>query len=308
MSVSPYAVTVVEPLTITDSILVSSNVAENDYAVWAIGTTYADGDRVIMTSTHKIYESLQNANVGNNPTTSVGYWVEVGPTNRWRVFDTSNSSQTVTDGSPNTISYTLEAGVAITAVGILNITDGREVQITVTDPVAGVVYDVDEIIGTFPQYPEWWSFFFGTRFANTQFIRADLPSYPNAEITITITGTSTLAVGVILIGQQTSFSLGMQYGARVGIQDYSRKETNTFGETVLIQRAYAKRANFDLFLEKYEVDLLQNFLSKIRAVPVLWVGSSDFEATVIFGFYKNFDILLSYPEHAECSLEIEGLT
>jgi len=42
--------------------------------------------------------------------------------------------------------------------------------------------------------------------------------------------------------------------------------------------------------------------------PCLWVGSNEFEATTIFGFYKNFDILLNYPNHSECSLDIEGLT
>jgi len=41
---------------------------------------------------------------------------------------------------------------------------------------------------------------------------------------------------------------------------------------------------------------------------VLWVGSGEFESTTLFGFYKNFDILISYPEHADCDLEVEGLT
>jgi hypothetical protein len=117
-----------------------------------------------------------------------------------------------------------------------------------------------------------------------------------------------LSVGVILIGQQLTFGLGIKYGARVGIQDYSRKETNEFGDTVLVQRAFAKRANFDLFIDAAEVDLLQTTLSDIRATPCLWIGSNAFESTTIFGFYKNFDILINYPEHADCELEIEGLT
>lgn len=308
MSISPYAIKIVEPITITDSILVSSNIPENDYSAWSSATTYALGNRVILTSTHKVYESLQNSNTNKNPVDYASYWVEVGPTNKWKVFDTSNSSQTLASGSPPEISYTFAAGIAIPSIAILNITDGRSVTITIDDPVEGIVFDEEEYIGTFPQYPDWWSWFFGSRFSKSQYIRNDLPSYPNAEITVTISGISTLAAGVIILGQQTSFSLGMKYGTRLGIQDYSRKETNDFGDTVLVQRAFAKRANFELFLDNFEVDLLQDYLSKIRAVPVLWIGSNDFEATVIFGFYKNFDILLSYTDHAECSLEIEGLT
>lgn len=308
MSASPYAISIVEPVAITDSILTYSNIPETDYSAWSSGTTYALGDRVILTSTHKVYESLQAGNLNKNPTTFVSYWVEVSPTNKWKCFDNSNSTQTVGTGSPTQISYILEAGIAITAVGILNITKGSSVTIVMTDPTYGVVYNKTESLGTYPQYPEWWSWFFGLRFSKTQFVATDLPSYPNAEISITVNGSVGLAVGVIIIGQQISFSLGMNHGARLGIQDYSRKETNDFGDTVLIQRAFAKRANFDLLLDNYEVDLMQNILSSIRAVPVLWVGSNEFEATVIFGFYKNFDILLSYSTHAECSLEIEGLT
>lgn len=36
---------------------------------------------------HRIYESLEAANLGNFPPTSPTKWVEVGATNRWRVFD-----------------------------------------------------------------------------------------------------------------------------------------------------------------------------------------------------------------------------
>jgi hypothetical protein len=53
------------------------------------GTTYADGDRVIVTTGyHKIYESQQAANTGNDPTTDDGtWWLEVSSTNRWKMFD-----------------------------------------------------------------------------------------------------------------------------------------------------------------------------------------------------------------------------
>ena len=41
----------IKPVTVTDTVLVSSNVPENDYAEWAVGTTYDTGDRVIVLST-----------------------------------------------------------------------------------------------------------------------------------------------------------------------------------------------------------------------------------------------------------------
>jgi hypothetical protein len=316
MSTDVNALSIVRPLTITDTILVDTgsppetNVPEDDYPQWSAGTTYAAGDRVILTSTHRVYESLLSGNTGNDPTlpSSPIFWIDIAPTNRWAAFDTSVSTQTHQAGN---ITYVLEPGQAINALGVLNITDATEINITMVSPLTGspgIVYTKTVDLSSLPLTPDWWAFFYGQRIQPTQSILLDLPSYTDCIITIEIIGGSNLAVGVILIGQQQNFGLGIKYGARVGIQDYSRKETNEFGDTILVKRAFAKRANFDLFLNKDEVDSFQNALSTIRAEPVLWIASQDYESTTLFGFYKNFDILISYPEHSDCQLEIEGLT
>jgi hypothetical protein len=309
------AIKIVEPITITDSILIASgsppetNVPEDDYAAWSAGTTYAAGDRVILTSTHKVYESLLGSNTGNDPTmvSSPTYWIEVGPTNRWAAFDTSVSTSTV---QANNITYTLEPSSVNNLLAVLNINNGSQVTVTVNSPSQSpsLVYSKTIDLGGAPIAAGWWVWFFGLRRQQTQAIFDDIPPYADGIFTIEILGGSDLSVGVIMLGQQQLYGLGIKYGARVGIQDYSRKETNEFGDTVLVKRAFAKRANVDLFLDKSEVDPLQLELSRIRATPVLWILSNDYESTTVFGFYKNFDVLISYPEHADCELEIEGLT
>lgn len=313
MSLDANALVIVKPFTVTDAMVdvsgspPATNVPENDYAEWSSGTTYAAGDRVILVSTHKIYESLQSANTNKNPVTETLWWVEVGPTNRWAVFDTSVSTQTA---QSTNITYTLEPGVAINALAILNISGATELNITMTSPSQGspgIVLDRTIDLSSYPLVSDWYSWFFGTRQTPTQYIATDIPAYVDAIIVIELLGGADLAVGVIAFGQQQRFGRGIRLGARVGIQDYSRKETSEFGETILVQRAFAKRANFDLFINKNEVDQLQNYLASLRATPALWIGSTEYESTTVFGFYKNFDILLSYPEHADCELEIEGL-
>ena len=315
MSTDVNALTIVRPLTITDTILdvsgspPATNVPENDYAAWSAGTTYNVGDRVILTSTHRVYESLLSGNTGNDPTvvSSPIYWIEVGPTNRWAVFDTSISTKTA---QANNITYRLIPGQAINTVACLNVTNGTQITVTMYSPATGSpgqVYQKVVDLSGLPLSPDWWAWFYGQRYVPSQSILLDLPSYTDCEIEIEILGGSSLAVGKILVGQQQNFGLGIKYGDRVGIQDYSRKETNEFGDTILVQRAFAKRANFDLFLNKAEVDSFQTALSTIRATPVLWIGSTEYESTTLFGFYKNFDILISYPEHSDCELEIEGL-
>lgn len=309
MSTSAHAIVIVQPVPVTDAMLVSTNVAETDYPAWNSGATYALGDRVILTSTHKIYESIQSGNTNKNPASERLWWVEVGPTNRWKAFDTSNTTQTVTDGgSPPTIAYTLRPGQAINALAVLNVTNCTELHVQVVNPGKGNVYDKKIDFTALPLSSTWWDWFFGQRRAPTQSVMLDLPAFPSADLKLTFIGGAELAVGVIMFGQQQRYGLGIRYGARVGIQDYSRKETNEFGDTTLIRRAFAKRARFDMLIERGEVDPLQNCLAGIRAVPCLWVGTNEYEATVVYGFYRNFDILISYPEHADCELEIEGLT
>lgn len=309
MSESAQALSITQPVTVTDAMLISTDIPENDYPAWAVGTTYTSGQRVILTSTHKVYESLQNANVGKSPITEPTWWIEVGPTNRWKCFDTSNSTQTVSVGtSPPKISYTLRTGQAITSFAVLNVANATSLRVRLVDPVYGAVYDKTVDFSALPLASSWWAWFFGQKRRPTQHVALDLPAYPNADLIVEFSGGAGLAVGVIMFGQQQRYGLGIRYGARVGIQDYSRKETNEFGDTDLVVRAFAKRANFDLFIDKEEVDPLQNYLSSVRAVPCLWVGTNDYESTVVFGFYKNFDILISYPDHADCELEIEGLT
>lgn len=299
--------TVVKPTVITPAMLVSSNVPETDYAEWASGTTYAKDARVIVAAQHKVYQSLADSNTGNNPAAAAipPKWIEVGPTNRWKAFDKSVSSQTA---QATSISYRMKAGKAVTHMAALNIAGATSMRVRLDDTTYGVVYDKTVSLASVPLEAGWWAWFFGERRAPTQAIFADLPSFPAADVLIDLEGSSDLAVGVILLGQPRTFSMGVRRGARVGIQDYSRKERNEFGDVMLMERAFAKRASFSMLLRAGEVDAMQKFLSEVRATPCLWVGSARYESTTVYGFYKSFEIAISYFDYSDCDLELEGLT
>jgi DUF438 domain-containing protein len=76
----------------------------------------------------------------------------------------------------------------------------------------------------------------------------------------------------------------------VGIQDYSRKERDIFGEYNFIERSYADRANFTMWVENTQLDSVKNILASVRATPTLYIGSDDYTSTAVFGFYKDFDL------------------
>lgn len=294
---------VVSPITLTDAILSYSDVPEDDYPAWAIGTTYAVAARVIRS--HKIWESLQAANLAKAPESEPLWWVEVSATNRWRAFDLSNSSQTA---KASAITYEITPGQAVNAVAAINLANASSARFQLTDPSFGEVYDTTINLATIPDEASWYAWFFGARSETPQAIATDLPSYPNATLRIELVGGADLAVGVILFGQQKLVGTGVHKGATLGIQDYSRKEKNDFGDTVLIKRAFAKRASFSMLVKNTELDNTFQALTDLRASPALWIGSGTYASTQIFGFYKSFDLSISYADFTDCTLEIEGLT
>jgi len=66
----------ITPIAISDSILTSTNVHETAPAIYAAGTTYADGDFAYVVNGVKldVYESRQDTNTGNAPASSSTWW------------------------------------------------------------------------------------------------------------------------------------------------------------------------------------------------------------------------------------------
>ena len=298
---------IVKPVTVTDSILTSTDVPETDYTAWNAATAYVVGDRVIRTTatTHKVYERLVNGTTATAPESDSTNWVEVSPTNRWKLFDTSNSTATSQAAS---MTYTLTPGQTINAVAALNVI-ASSVRIRLTDPTDGLVYDeTTSLAGVIPG-ATWYDYFFAVATAPDQVIALELPPYPSAALQVDFSAASgNVSCGVLLMGYMTAFGEGIEMGARAGIQDYSRKETNQWGDTVLTQRKYAKRAEWSMKVANTQIDELLRFLAAVRATPCFWVGYADYTVTTVFGFYKDFDILINYPTYSDCNLTLEGMT
>ena len=296
---------VIKSVAVTDAILTATSVLEADHAAWSGASTYALGDRRILISTHKIYESLQAGNLNKNPATEASWWVEVGPTNQWKLFDLSSTTQTQVGAADY---YEFEPGQAVNAVSLVNISGILTVRVRLTDPSFGVVYDKTANLMGSPSESSWWAWFFGVRTEQIQFTDADLPSYPNATLRIDVTSSGVAFIGALVFGVQRTIGMGVQQGLRLGLQDYSRKERNEWGDTVLVQRAYAKRATVSMLLDNRELDNAYTLLVDLRATPCLWVISDNYSSLSLFGFFSNFEITISYARYSDVSIELESLT
>lgn len=297
--------TIVKPITVDDSNFVSSTLSEADYAAWSISTTYAAGDRVIVTTGyHKIYESLVSSNVGFSPPTNATKWVEVSNTNRWAVFDQSGGSQS-TGTSP--MEWVVTTG-RVDSVAVLEIANANSVQIIGNSTSEGEVYNETYTLADNTVLGNWFEYFFSPIRKQTEVIATDIPLYQDLEITVKVIGASTVSAGTVIFGNSSQIG-ATQYGARSGIVDYSRKEVDQFGRATLVKRNFSKRMDVTMLIENGIVDNVQYLLSDLRAEPVLWIAAKDqYELLTVYGFYRDFNIDIAYTNNSVCSLQIEGLT
>lgn len=300
---------IIRPASITDAALTSSSLPETDYGEWAVGTTYGLAAYCIKTSTHRIYKSLQAGNIGHDPAAEADpdnpvWWLDYGATNRWRMFDTLVGQQS---SAADSITFTVTPDTSVDCVVLLNVA-AASVQVTITDAVEGVVYDETFSLVSDSGIQDWYSYFYEPIVRRTDFAVGDLPRYLGAAITITATDTGgTVGIGECVLGLAREIG-GMQYGARIGIRDYSVKSQDAFGNPMILERAFSKRGSFSLWVDGGLTSELQTILAGYRATPAVYIGTDIHAATMIYGFYKDFDIDIAYPKVSLCSIEIEGLT
>jgi hypothetical protein len=295
---------IIRPVTIDDAVFQSSDVPENDYAAWAGGTTYAATDRVIVTTGyHKIYESQQAANTGNDPTTDDGtWWLEVSSTNRWKMFNAIVQEQTV---QATQIDATLRSPTVVNSVALINV-EATTIEITVTDLVEGVVYDEIYNMTSYSGIQDWYSYFFEPIVRETQLAVNDLPPYANADINIVINANVDAKCGAVVVGQFADLGLS-QHGASLSIIDYSVKDTDDEGRVTITEGAYADKMDVDVVLDTSQIGQVKKTLTSLRTTPAVWIAQDGNSDLLIYGYYREFDIILSNPTTSRCSLEIEGL-
>jgi hypothetical protein len=296
---------VIKPVSFNATTHLSSSTAAEVYPTWNSTTTYAEDAYVVDTSGLGIYQSLIPNNQ-NNLLTNIQAWVYVGPSNKYAMFD--NTVSTATTAS-NSLTVVLRPG-AFNSLALLSLV-GTQIQVSLKntyEPGGVVVYTKTIDLVSYSTF-NWYDYFFAPYETIEELILTNLPQYPNSELTITLTSGGVLEIGTLVWG--TVYDLGAtQYGLGLGIIDYSKKETDDFGVTTFVERDFSKRISARFLLPNIEINRTQKILSTLRATPSIWIPSTDpkLSSLTVYGFYRDFNIEIPYPEYSYCSLEIEGLT
>lgn len=299
---------VVPPLEINAARLTACNVPEPSPGeqIYNAGTTYAAGDRAISTATHRTYESLIGGNLGN-ALTDVTKWADVGPTNRYAMFDHYRSTKTVRAGE---VSMTIRPGVRIDTLALIGVQAVTcHIRIMAGSPATEVYNRTIPLASR--QVSSWSQYFFTSFDQKEEVFQFDIPQYSDNELSITLTDGGEVKIGTLILGQ--SVLLGQ---TAMPVSDdainFSKIERDQFGNVTLIPRRSVPTTDVKVRAEKGAVPRLRKLREQVNAVPALWIGIDDasdeyFDSVLRHGIYKNFSIEIDQHNSATINLTIEDL-
>lgn len=299
------------PLPITTAMLSSSSIAEpaSGETLWDAATSYTVGQQVIRTATHRIYESLIAGVNATPPENAVTRWLDVGPTSRWAAFDTLVSTQSK---NPTTLTYVLRPGLfnAIAFYGLSGVT----ITVSIKDQVGGAVF-FTKILGLQAPPIDYYDYYFGViRPLTKLLIKGILPqSDPELTITISASGGTSVAVGMIAIGNLTNLILnqsvgGTQYGAKAKPITYSYINTDKYGTTTIVKRGSATDLDIRVHIPQADADAALAIVQTVLDQPVAVIASdnSSYSGLNVFGLISG-DVSYDSPTHAFLSMQVKGI-
>jgi len=286
--------------------LSSSNVTESE-AAWNSGTTYAEDAAIYKTidGIHQRFVSAQDSNTNHDPATDDGtWWTATGPTNLYAMFDGKVQTQTVF--ADEIVVEVAPAGL-VDRLAVLNVS-ALTLQVQVFVSTTHLVFDQTYNLTSVAGIDSLYDYFFEPIVRDSKKVVTGLPFYSGVTVSVTLSDPGQdVACGLLTMGQSRYLG-GTRWGAALGFIDYSVKQADSFGEYFIVERAYSETGDFDVIVQAGFVDQFMALLAQYRATPLLFTGDDDYNATTIYGFVKEVNLAIAYPDVSFLTLRIEGLT
>jgi hypothetical protein len=287
--------------------MLTSNIAEPDTSVGEVvwtSATYAVGDQRILTTTHKVYECVAAGSRTISPDIDTINWIEIGPTNKWAMFDLVRST---TSTKTSDITITINPNQVYDAIALLQLT-ALSAIITCTSVIGGgTVYTNTINLHTRKTFG-WYSYFFDDIISKPNTAAFGLPTYSDMIITIVISnGSDPVLVGGIVIGR-SQFIGYTQLGASSQALNFSTVDRDAFGNAIVTRRRSIPKTTQTILAPIDQINKLKLLRDSLNAVPAVWSGLDDqttdnyFDALLIMGIYREFTII---PDNVYTSVTLE---
>ena len=300
----------IRPQRVTDAVLVSSTVPEDDYPAWAAGTAYAVGDRVVRASVHRVFERAVAGTTATAPEADPINWIDAGPTNRWAMYDSKIGTSTT---AADTLTVVLAPG-RINSLALIG-ADANTVTVTRTAG-AETVYSASLNMLDGTRVGNWYDYFYEPVVPVTTLIinglvdaaLLDIPAYGEGVLTVTLSRPGgTVGCALMVVGML--FEIGeTEYGGKVAIRDYSQKKSDRFGNWDLQVGDYSKLMDLTAVVPADRADEVARILSAARSSNAVWIGSDQFGSLVVYGFMADWSLTPDNFGQWTFSGQVEGMT
>lgn len=280
-------------------------------AYYTATETYAKG--VIVVFEKNLYESLVEDNIGNTPglTSTTSKWLDLGTDNRVVLFDINSSRPSISRTNfsaqidPNILKQNI---TTINAIGISRLKNITSIKVSiwqknssslwkrVWDNTYSVTGKNNVLLDGIPYAPNYGAY-------------AAISGAGKILLEFTVSGSDTAEAGTVVFG--TVNSLGnIEYGAKLGITDYSIKEPDDYGNVTFVKRQYNRDVSVTFNIPNTSVSAVQQLLYDLRATPTYWeiTDVADFSSVTNFvGWYTDFNCTISRPSTSTYTLELRSL-
>ena len=255
----------------------------------------------------RYWRCIQGPSTGNAPNSSPLYWVDMGQSNVWGMFD--EAVGTLTTATSN-LTVVLRPG-AVSGLALMELA-GKQLSVVMKDAPGGtVIYSKTILLDNTPVV-SFYDWFYADYEQLSDAVMTDLPiHFVSNELTISITGVSglsTVSCGLCQMGKVIPIGTTLS-GATVGIVDYSKKTVNAFGNYTIERRAFSKRADYQVIVAKGDFNRIFRALTGLTSTLCVYVGENavGYEPLLVWGFYKDTSMVVDYANTRLCNFSIEGL-
>lgn len=259
------------------------------------------------------FETINSSPVNNSD------WLDLGSTNRWKLFDGTIGNQTT---QATSMSYVFNPG-NFDSIGLLNI-DATSVRVTLT-PLNLINENGDNEInedGTNAITDTYDETFDVT--GKTNFTILDIPYPPNSSsdgtVTITIANSGgTEKVGELIIGMKTYIGiLCADPKPGFGTDNYSTTTTDVYGHMTIVPRSFRKWMTGTVHIANIAgsidsngkislgIDVVSHLLDLYLNIPLLWVFDTNFSVLINYGFWESTGSSMGIS-HTDLALTIKGI-
>lgn len=305
----PAILTLLIPATISDAQLTSTNVPEADYTVWNSTTTYGLGVRCMKN--HRIFESqVATGNTNKDPVDPINqfgttvYWNDIGPTNRYAMFDGYRNTQT---SIATTLTVVIKAG-AFNWIALDGL-EAKTINVSVKDAPGGrVIFTHNSSLrGNRPS--TYWQYWFNGFDHLKSKIISGIPPYANMELTLTLSASTGVPVKCGMLGIGMAKKMGQtQQGVEAKPKSYGYVKVDQYGQTAYKAGKKALDITATALISRSEMRQVQDMITDALGVPCLvsCSESSDYSALNVWGFISG-KVVYKTETTSEVSITQEGV-